>query len=327
MDETVDILLATYETNSKFLKQQIESILNQTYTNIHLIISDDNSKSEELKNILEEIAKNDKRVEIYFQPQNLGYIKNFEFLLAHSKSEYICYSDHDDIWNTDKVEKELKALKQNNVDMVYCNCMLIDENENILQKNYFKYKNMPLVKGNNQTLGISRYLGLGCSQLFTKSIKEKMLPFTEKVMAQDWLVSFIANENKGVCYIEEPLFLYRQHTSNVFGGRNLEQNLATWKEKYGKSYKSYLQYRKEKVIGHAYLDGAEMCLEYATKEQTKIDLKKLIKYYEKLEKTKYINLSISTYFKFLSGKNMLKKSIKEIMIFHIPILGYLRYIM
>ena len=53
MGETVDILLATYETNPKFLREQIQSILNQNYINIHLIISDDNSTSLDVKNILE----------------------------------------------------------------------------------------------------------------------------------------------------------------------------------------------------------------------------------------------------------------------------------
>ena len=327
MGETVDILLATYETNPKFLREQIQSILNQNYINIHLIISDDNSTSLEVKNILEEISNQDNRVELYIQNKNIGYIKNFEFLLSKSKAEYICFSDHDDIWNKNKIEEELKVLKRDNVDMVYCNSILIDENGTSLKNNYFKYKNMPLVKGNNQILGISRYLGLGCSQMFTKSVKEKMLPFTQNVMAQDWLVSFIANENKGVSYIEEPLFSYRQHTSNVFGGKSLSQNLNKFKEKYGTSYKGYLKYRNEAVIELAYLNGAKMCLEYCSNIQTKEKLEELIKYYTDLEKTKYLNLNIKTYFKYLKGKNMFKKIIKELMIFHFPIFGYLRYIL
>ena len=323
--ETVDILLATYNTNHKYLKQQIDSILNQTHKNIHLIISDDNSTDTEVKKILEDYSKKDQRIELYLQTQNLGYIKNFEFLLNKSNADYICFSDHDDIWYPEKVEKSLKKLQDQNVDLVYCNCKQIDENGKILHENYFKYKNMPLVKGKNQVLGISRYLGIGCSQMFTKEVKEKMLPFTDKVMAHDWLASFIANENKGVDYIEEPMFEYRLHRSNVFGGRSLEQNLARWKEKNGNSYESYLKYRKEKVIDKAYLDGAKMCLDYCKNEKNKKLLKNMIIYYEKIEKSKYINLHLKTYFKYLSGKNLAKKMIKEIVIFHFPILGFIRF--
>ena len=325
--KTVDILLATYNTNHKYLKQQIDSILKQTYTNIHLIISDDNSTDTEVKQILEQYSKKDNRIELYLQTQNLGYIKNFEFLLNKSNADYICFSDHDDIWYPEKVEKSLKKLKEQNVDLVYCNCKQIDENEKILHENYFKYKNMPLVKGKNQVLGISRYLGIGCSQMFTKDVKEKMLPFTDKVMAHDWLASFIANENKGVDYIEEPMFEYRLHTGNVFGGRTLAQNIHRWKEEHGKSYSSYLQYRKEVVICLAYLDGVDMCLDYATSKENKEIINTLIKYYKKLENVKYVNFNFKTYFKYLNAQNMGKKRIKELMIFHMPILGYIRYVM
>ena len=56
-------------------------------------------------------------------------------------------------------------------------------------------------------------------------------------------------------------------------------------------------------------------------------IKQLIKYYENLKKVKYINFHVGKYMKFLSGKNMLKKMIKELIIFHLPLLGYVVYIL
>ena len=208
--------------------------------------------------------------------------------------------------------------------MVYCNSTQIDENDKILHGNYFKYKNVPLIDGKSK-LAISRCIGIGCSQLITKQVKDKMIPFTESVIAHDWLAAFIANENNGITYIEEPLFDYRLHTNNVFGGRNLNQNLSIWKKQHGNTYEAYLKYRKEKVIDKAYLDGAKMCKEYCTDKKNKEFINKLIDYYKNLEKSKYINFHVIKYFKFLSGKNLLKKMIKEIMIFHFPILGYVMY--
>ena len=325
MKETVDILLATYNTNPIYLKEQIDSILNQTYKEIKLTISDDYSEtSSQIKEILEEYQKRDNRIIIFFQEKNIGYIKNFEFLLQKSKSNYIMFSDHDDIWYENKVEVSLKKLKEKNVDLVYCNAKQIDENGKVIHENYFKYKNVPLIN-NKSHLAISRCIGIGCSQIFTKEVKERMLPFKENVMAHDWLAAFIANENKGIAYVEEPLLQYRLHNSNVFGGRSLAQNLAKWKEKNGKSYGSYLKYRKEKVIDMAYLDGAKMCISYSKDEKNKQFLENLIKYYEKLEQSKYINFHFIKYFKFLAGKNLLKKMVKEFVIFHFPILGYLVY--
>lgn len=324
MEEKVDVLLTTYNTNIKYLKEQIDSILNQTYTNIHLIISDDNSSSEEIKKILKDYEKQDKRITLYLQEQNLGYNKNFEFLLGKSDANYIAFSDHDDIWHANKIEKCLNKLIEENVDMVYCNSTQIDENKNILHNDYLKYKNVPLINGKSH-LAISRCIGTGCSQLITKQVKDQMIPFKNSVMAHDWLAAFVANENKGIACIEETLFDYRLHKNNVFGGRSLNQNLSIWKEQNGSNYKSYLKYRKERVIDQAYLDGARMCLDYCKNPNYKKFIKKLISYYENLERTKYINFHIIKYFKFLSGKNLFKKMIKEIAIFHLPILGYIMF--
>ena len=324
MDKKIDILLATYNTKPLYLKEQINSILNQTYTNFNLIISDDCSPNPEVMKVLKEYEKKDNRIIIYSPECNLGYTQNFGFLLSKSTADYICFSDHDDIWYPEKLEKCLEKLQQENVDMVYCNCHQIDENGKIIQENYFKYKNVPLIKKHSK-LAISRYAGIGCSQLFTKDVKEKALPFKSSVMAHDWLIGFIANENKGIAHIDKPLFGYRLHQSNVFGGRSLSQNLKRWKEENGKSYQSYLKYRKENVIDKAYLTGAQMCLDYCKKEEDKIFLEKIIKYYKKLEESKFINLHFISYFKFLAGKNMIKKMVKEFVIFHFPIIGYITY--
>lgn len=324
MQEKVDILMTTYNTEIKYLKQQIDSILNQTYKNICLLISDDNSTNKEVQKTLKEYEEKDERIKVYIQDNNLGYIKNFEFLLKESTSNYIMYADHDDIWYENKVEKSLEELIKKDVDLVYVNAEQIDEDGQVIQKSYFKYKNVPLIKGTNN-LAISRCIGIGCSQLFTKSVKDKMLPYTENVMAHDWLAAFIANENKGISYIEEPLFGYRLHNTNVFGGRSLEQNLKRWKDENGKSYKSYLKYREENVIDKAYLNGAKMCLEYAQKDQDKIFLNKIIKYYENIKKSRFINFHIFKFFKYLGGRNLFKKLMKELIIFHFPVLGYLKF--
>ena len=91
MEEKVDVLLATYN-GEKYLKEQIDSILNQTYQNINLIISDDNS-NDSTRKILEEYKKIDNRIKTYLQDKNLGYIKNFEFLLTKVESNYYMLSD------------------------------------------------------------------------------------------------------------------------------------------------------------------------------------------------------------------------------------------
>ena len=326
--EKVDILLATYNTNIEFLKKQIDSILNQTYKNIHLIISDDNSTKEDVVSILKEYEKKDERISLYLQNENLGYLKNFEFLLKASGAEFIAFSDHDDIWYENKIEKCVQVLKQKNVDLVYSDCKQIDENDKVLQQSYIKYKNMPKIDGKENILAFSRHIAIGCSTVFTKKIKKQMLPFSEAVMAHDWLNVYLASKQNGVAYIDEPLFEYRLHGSNEFGGRSLKQNLSKWQNKNGKSYKSYKKYRNDRVIKTAYLDGSLMCREY----RDKLNLNKnrneerVLNYYNELLNTKIVNLNLQNYSKYLSFEGIGKRAIKEKMIFHFPLISYLFYL-
>ena len=319
----VDILLATYNSNEQYLREQIDSLINQTHKNIKIYISDDASSEKNVVKILDDYQKRDSRIVVFRQEKNIGFNANFEFLLKQSTADYIMFCDHDDIWYESKVEKSLKKIKKANASLVYCNCKQITENKVIINDNYFKCKNIPLIQGNSK-LAISRYAGLGCSQIITKEVKEKMIPFKSTVMAHDWLAGFIANMQKGIDFIYEPLFDYRLHSNNVFGGRNLSKNLSRWKEQNGDTYSSFKAYRKNS-IDNSYLGGAKMCLDYAQDEKDKQFIKKLIKYYEKVEKTRIINIHFVKYFKFLGGKNLARKMCKEIILFHFPIIAYIAF--
>lgn len=233
------------------------------------------------------------------------------------------FSDHDDIWGKEKVEKSLKKIKEENVDMVYCNCRQVDEDGVVLQDDYFKYKNVPLVKGKSK-LAISRCVGIGCSQIITKTVRDKMLPFKNDVIAHDWLAAFIANEGKGMCYIKEPLFDYRLHGTNVFGGRSLNQNLNRWKQENGKSYKAFLKYRED-AINRAYLGGIKMCKQYVSIKKDEQFIEEAEKYYNNILNSCKINWNLKAFFKILAGKNQGKKMIRECVLFHFPVLGYLKF--
>ena len=134
MEEKVDVLLATYN-GEKYLKEQIDSILNQTYQNINLIISDDNS-NDSTRKIIEEYKKIDNRIKTYLQDKNLGYIKNFEFLLTKVESNYYMLSDQDDVWLPEKIEKSMKTLKEKNADLVFGDLEVVDEKLNTIYPSF-----------------------------------------------------------------------------------------------------------------------------------------------------------------------------------------------
>lgn len=346
MKDKVDILLTTYNSKIEYLKEQLDSILNQTYKNFKLIISDDCSPNEEVRKVLKEYEQKDNRIQLYFQQQNLGYTKNFEFVLTKSTADYIAFCDHDDIWYPNKIEESLRTLKEKKVDLVYCDARQIDENGKILHESYLRYKNMPILDGKYQKkiLPFSRHIAIGCSQLFTKRVKDFMIPFTENTMAHDWHSLYIANALNGVYCIDKPLFGYRLHGNNAFGGRSFKQNVKMWKEKNGNSYNSYLKYRY-RAITETYLAGVLMCENYRNRISEYIKIyskeinnkndfnkqlkseKEIIEYFRKAQKSKFLYFSIHKYFKYLYFKGIKKRKYKEIMILHFPLVSFLFFSM
>lgn len=122
----VSVVMPVYNTE-RFLRQAIDSVLNQTYQNIELIVVDDGSKDNSLQ-ILTEYQKNDSRVCVIKQEPNLGvaHARNKGIQLA--KGEFIALLDSDDIWEETKIDRQVSLLKKEDADIVYCSLDFIDEN-------------------------------------------------------------------------------------------------------------------------------------------------------------------------------------------------------
>ena len=132
----VSIAMCTYN-GEKYIEEQIESILNQSYKNLEIIICDDNSTDNTTK-LIESYIKVDSRIKIFRNKQNLGFIKNFEKAISLCNGEYIALSDQDDIWKLNKIELYLKKIKDNI--LIYSDLDMIDENGNLIGKNFARGK-------------------------------------------------------------------------------------------------------------------------------------------------------------------------------------------
>ena len=108
---SIDILLATYN-GGRFLKGQLKSIADQTHENWHLIIRDDGSTDDTLKILKDFASKYDSKVTLINEDLGgLGATGNFSALMRHSTEPYILFSDQDDIWEVNKIEDMLKAIR------------------------------------------------------------------------------------------------------------------------------------------------------------------------------------------------------------------------
>jgi len=96
----------------KFIKNALDSILSQTYTNFELIISD-NASTDSTQDICLEYVKNDKRIQYYKQTKNIGIYHNFKFVLLKSNSKYFQWAATDDLWHSTFLEKNITFLENN----------------------------------------------------------------------------------------------------------------------------------------------------------------------------------------------------------------------
>ena len=96
----------------KFLRSALECILNQSYENIEIIISDDAS-TDSTKNICKEYMEKDSRIKYMQQIKNLGGLLNFNFVLSQAKSKYFMWAEVDDKWEPEFIEKNVAVLESN----------------------------------------------------------------------------------------------------------------------------------------------------------------------------------------------------------------------
>ena len=115
----ISILLSTYKSNLDYLKQQICSILRQTEQDWELLIYNDGENNTKEYNDMMWKFVQDKRVQ-YYDHGHIGCVGSFNYLLSFAHGEYIAICDHDDIWETDKLEVEKKYLDEHpEVDCVF----------------------------------------------------------------------------------------------------------------------------------------------------------------------------------------------------------------
>lgn len=228
MNKKVDILLATYN-GEKYIKEQVESILNQTYENIQIIISDDCS-TDKTRQVLKEYENNEK-IKIFYQEKNLGYVKNFEFLLKQVESNLYMLSDQDDVWKKEKVEKSVEKIESEKLDLVFGDLEVVDENLNTLYKSYNRYMHLIHKIKKYQKDYRLQYLYncmTGCTIISRKNWIDKVLPFptNSKYMIHDYWLGLVIALNGKVGYIEEPYILYRQHGKNQVGSKKASKTAS-----------------------------------------------------------------------------------------------------
>lgn len=224
-NKKIDILMATYN-GEKYLSEQIDSIVGQTYQNWNLLIRDDNSSDGTLQ-ILKKYEKLDRRIKILCDNRgNLGIVKNFEELLKNSKSELIMFSDQDDIWFENKLDMYLKIAEKLEFSgfLIHSEAALFNKNHENISKGSFISKKA--VKKGLENVFFN-YFVQGATILISKEIRDFIFPFPKEAYLHDRYIHLVSELFFERVFINQPLIYYRQHGNNQIGAKNTLKQLLS----------------------------------------------------------------------------------------------------
>ena len=221
-ERKIAILMATYN-GGLYLKEQIDSIINQSYNNWTLYIRDDGSTDNTIS-IIREYTQKDERIKIVEdEKKHRGPAMSFLFLTENVDSDLYMFCDQDDVWLEDKIKTTLdKYLGISNHDslpvIIHSDVSVVDENLNMMAQSFWKDINMNPDKINKfEYLCISGFIN-GNTMLFNRQTKDACFPIKLRVSMHDKYVSCIVYKKNGiVAAIHQPLVLYRQRGDNVCG--------------------------------------------------------------------------------------------------------------
>lgn len=221
--EMIDVLMSTYN-GSRYLREQIESILGQTFRDFRLMIRDDGSV-DDTREILESYARRDQRVTITEDDLgNLGAGRSFMRLVEISDAPLFMLADQDDVWLPEKIAvskakiDEMAARFGDGPLLAFTDLKIVEENLNEIDRSMWHYQRLdPEISADWRDL-LAQNVVTGCTIIANRAAATASIPFALPEMMHDHWLAVNTAKNGRVEYISEPTVLYRQHGENIAGG-------------------------------------------------------------------------------------------------------------
>lgn len=252
----VSIIIASYN-HDKFISDSVLSIINQTYTNIELIVIDDGSKDDS-KKILKDLQDIYGFILIFQKNHGISYTLN-RGLREFATGEYVSFCASDDCFHTNKIMKQINFMRKHpEIPMVYTKIEVIDE-IGAVKKKQSLLNNKNLKGGNIFKDILLQNIHLPVSYMFKKEIFDKVGYYREDIITEDYLMNLRISFNYPIGFINETLFYYRRgkHAPNDLAGNDYSfkvsfSHLLCIKEfegtKYFKEALRYWHYRNFKIF-------------------------------------------------------------------------------
>lgn len=225
---SVSIVMAAYN-GGKFITEQIDSILKNTYKDWTLEICDDGSTDKTVEIVEEYVRKYPGKIKLFKNEKNIGVVKNFLNGAKRSKGEYIMFCDQDDVWLPNKIEFTIDQMKKNESRFgketplaVFTDAKVVDVRLRILEESFFESASLDVSKIDMPHMLMENKL-LGCTVMFNQALLGKFNEIPAFARYHDWWVGLLAAAFGKIIYLNESTLLYRQHGGNVVGNINFFQ--------------------------------------------------------------------------------------------------------
>lgn len=221
----IDIVMAVYNSE-RYISEQVQSILNQTYKDYHLYICDDVSTDNTINILSEYKLQYNNEITLLKNSKNIGIKNNFSYLLNKSQAEYTMFSDHDDVWFENKVEITYKKMlemeekySKNTPILIFTDKMVTDENLKVIHISHNKSE-----KFNLDNFSLNRLLmanvASGCTIMINSALKNLCKNIPAEAIMHDYYIMLAAAAFGHIEYINIPTMYYRQHSHNQLGAKN-----------------------------------------------------------------------------------------------------------
>lgn len=235
MSEKVEILLATYN-GELYIREQLDSILNQDYQEWVVRACDDNSNDATYDILLEYQKKYPNKFLVERNQVGYGSAKlNFMHLLRKSTCDYVMCCDQDDIWLHNKISltlQEMQRLENNQMPvLVHTDLKVVDAKKNVLSESFFAHSNFKKEFKLNDLL-IQNFV-TGCTMMMNRPLIQLLnrMEECEDVLMHDWMAAIVAVSLGTIGFVDVPTMLYRQHGVNSVGAKRYGLSLFVEKIK------------------------------------------------------------------------------------------------
>ena len=226
MKAMIDILMSTYN-GGRFVEQQIDSIIAQTFTDWRLLIRDDGSSDGTAEIVSRYADLHRERIcLIESNGENLGACQSFARLLEGADADYMMFSDQDDVWLPDKIELTLRKMKEMEEHhgrktplLVFSDVTVVDELLNVIGASMWQYQKSDPSRGKSLNRLLLMNPANGCTMMVNRALRDNAMPVPPEAIMHDSWVALVASAIGEIGYIPTVTLLYRQHGRNESGTR------------------------------------------------------------------------------------------------------------